>query len=603
MKALVRFFFRLLFAPLVWWVYRMKVIGRNNLPAEGGVLLLSNHVSYIDSFILHYACPRPVRFIVREDYMHVKGVGWFLRLFGAIPIQPGKARDAITRTVEALEQGDLVCLFPEGGLTRFGVITELKKGFELIARRANCPVVPVYLDGLFQSIFSFERGRFMKKKPKTFPCRLQIAFGPVIAADQVNTDSLRQALWEQSATAFSQRIELRPSLEVATIRALKRKRHRALFIEQTRDGIRVWSRMKVLAVAVSVARRWMNDSGEYGTRIGILLPSGPIASMIQIGLTLAGRVPVILPFTLAPNDAESIARRIAPLGIRTVITSRAFMPHLADLWTGDEGIFIDMKSVVSPQGSLMTLFERVRAFLEPAWMTCWRLDLNRRDRDREALCQIPHLEDSTIFFSSSELLRDTLRVYAAHPVRRGDSFFCETPSSEGEGLVFGCWGPVLCGGQVCDRSLSLREDACSVTSLLQTRTVSHIIGSAALFGSLDDPLPDSIRFGIVFGLIREEELSAWELKFGRPVVRGWSQGGRVLSLSLPDSVLDQDAIRQKIRGSDPLSVGRLLPGVIARSGERGFHYRLGLTKADEWLSSPSKAEIAADGLVFLSEEK
>ena len=126
------------------------------------------------------------------------------------------------------------------------------------------------------------------------------------------------------------------------MRSLKRGRRRPLFVEYGRDGARRWSRGAMLALAVAVARRWMNRAPEPDQRIGILLPPGPTTAAIQMGLFLSGKTPVNLPFTIDQRETEALAGAIAPLGIRTVITSRAFMPHLADFWQGDEGVFIDM---------------------------------------------------------------------------------------------------------------------------------------------------------------------------------------------------------------------------------------------------------------------
>lgn len=596
--ALARLFFRVLFAPPVWFLYRMRRIGLSNVPKTGGVLLLSNHVSYIDSFILFYASPRHVRFVVREEYMHVKGVSWFLRLFGAIPIQPKHPRQAITNTVEALKEGDVVCLFPEGTLTRLGVTTDFKKGFELIARQADCPVVPVYMDGLFQSIFSFERGRFFRKKPRAIPCRLQIAFGPPIPPREASIPRVQMALWEQSAAAFSARYEFRAPLEVATIRALKRRRGKVLFIEDARSGTRIWTRAKVLAAAIAVARRWMADPGERGTRIGILLPPGPISSTIQIGLVLAGRVPVTLPFTLDPRDTESIARRITPLQIRTVITSRAFMPHLADFWVGEEGVFIDMKAVVSPPNSLMTMFERVRALLEPSWMTCWRLDLKKRDPDREAVGLLPDDAESASFLSSRELLRDTVRVYSAHFVDKQDTILCEEPASEAEGLVFGCWGPTLGYGTGVSRSLTQRGEENSLEQAVTEHSVTHIVGGAEFYSLLTTPLPDSLKFGIVFGDVEPSELQDWEQRLGISVVRASSVNGRFTTMSLPDHLLDASARQYHQSGGAPESIGHLLPGIAVREEDDVFSYRFGTEKSDDWIASGPVMRIANDGLLF-----
>jgi 1-acyl-sn-glycerol-3-phosphate acyltransferase len=598
MKSLARAFFYYAFGPFVWLIYRMKRIGMENVPRTGGVLLLSNHVSYIDSFIIYLTCPRPVRFVILEDYMKVRSIAWFLRLFGAIPIRPEKAKEALVRTAAALEEGDVVCLFPEGGLTRLGVTTEFKKGFEIIVRKANCPVVPVYMDGLFESIFSYERERYFNKRPQSLVCPLQVAYGPAIPADRATVESVRLAVWEQSVEAFARRREFRRPLEVAAVKALKHRRRRVLFAEYGKNGPREWTRAQTLALAVSIARRWMRHPTEKGDRIGILLPPGPMTSIIHLGLVLAGKTPVNLPFTIDQNETEATARSVAPLGIRTVITSRAFMPHLMDFWQGDEGVFIDMKTVVSPPGSLMALFERVRALVEPAWLTCWRLDLSRRDPSREAVGILPCPGDKVIFHTARELLRDVRRVYAGNFVRRDDVVFSEDDHASPEGLVFGCWGAVLGRGRAVSRSLSLRDDDEVLERALLDQSVSHLSGRREFYQAVAMPLAvRSVRYGFVFGPVDPWELRDLEGKLDVPLVRAWSGHGRILAMSRPHPDLGDLVRHQHQRGCDPRGVGRLLPGLAGTI--EGGRLRVKVEPGDDgWLSGPRGAAIEPDGLIM-----
>lgn len=597
MKSLARAFFRCAFGPFVWFFYRIRPIGTENVPREGGVLLLSNHVSYIDSFVIYLSCPRPVRFVVLEDYTKVKAIAWFLRLFGAIPIRPEKAKEAIVRTVEALEAGDVVCLFPEGGLTRLGVTTEFKKGFELIVRKAGCPVVPVYMDGLFESIFSFERDRYFKKRPQSLVCPLQVAYGRPIPAEEATADSVRLAVWEQSGVAFASRRDFARPLEVAAVRALKRRRGQVLFAEYGKDGPRQWTRAQTLALAVSIARRWMAQP-EKGERIGILLPSGPLPSIIHLGLVLAGKTPVNLPFTIDQHELEASAKSVVPLGIRTVITSRAFMPHLMDFWQGDEGVFIDMKSVLSPPGSLMGLFERVRAALEPAWLTCWRLDLHRRDPDREAVGLVPHPGESPVLLTSRELHRDTWRVYAANFLRRGDSVLTEDSLARPEGLVLGCWGAVLGRGRAVSRSLSQRNDPESLERALAEQEVSHLAGDLRFFQAIEETAAvRPAKWGIVFGPAEPSQLEELEGRLGLPLARAWSCRGRIVAMSRPDPDIGDVVRHPSQKGRDPESVGRLLPGLVGRI--EGGRLLLKASPEGPVFEEGDGARLAPDGLLYL----
>ncbi len=601
MKSLARAFFRVVFTPFVVAAYRVRRIGRENVPATGGVLLLSNHVSYIDAFVVYLASPRPVRFVVLESYANVKAIGWFLRLFGAIPIRPEKAKEAIVRTVAALEAGDVVCLFPEGGLTRLGVTMEFKKGFELIARKANCPVVPVYLDGLFGSIFSFERDRYFRKRPLGLTCPLRVAFGPAIPPGEATAERVRLAVWEQSTVAFAQRREFRRPLEVATVRSLKRRCRSLLFAELGRGGPRRWTRGGALALATAIARRWMARSGEAGERVGLLLPPGPTTSILHLGLVLAGRTPVNLPFTVDQREVEAIARSVAPLGIRTVITSRAFMPHLMDFWHGDEGAFIDFKSVVSSPGPLMALLERLRALLEPAWLTCWRLDLHRRDPDREAVGLIPHPGEAPIFLSGRELLRDTRRVYSANFVRGDDIVFTEDCLARPEGLVFGCWGPILGRGRAVGRSLSQRDDDGILGRLLRDHGATLMAGSAEFFRATAGPLATpSLKWGVVFGPADPGQLEEDEARLGLPLARAWSWEGRVVAMSRADPDPDLSGEAQPQPGCDAKSVGYPLPGIAAKV--EGGRLWLKPAPEDPWRPGPKGAAISPVGLLHLRDE-
>ena len=128
--------------------YRVTPVGLESMPATGGVLLLPNHISYVDALILQLACPRPIRFLVYDQIYQHGLLRWGLRLLGAIPISPKKARVAIETAANALARGDVVCLFPEGALTRTATLQKLNRGYELIARKAHVPVMPVWLENV-----------------------------------------------------------------------------------------------------------------------------------------------------------------------------------------------------------------------------------------------------------------------------------------------------------------------------------------------------------------------------------------------------------------------------------------------------------------------
>lgn len=160
-------------------IFKVKIVGRANIPARGPALLVSNHISYADGFLIA-SCVKPaIRFLAWTPFFQMRGFRWALRLIQAIPVGFGGRRDmqSIFRAREALAAGQLVCIFPEGSMTRDGKLHPFKRGMERIAEGLQVPIVPVRVDGLWGSIFSIEGERWRWRWPRRLPYRVTICFG------------------------------------------------------------------------------------------------------------------------------------------------------------------------------------------------------------------------------------------------------------------------------------------------------------------------------------------------------------------------------------------------------------------------------------------
>src|SRR5258708_6032413 len=160
--------------PLVRCFYRVTTRGLENLPA-GGFLLVPNHISWVDALILQLACPRPIRYVIDQEYYHKPILHPILRAIGCIPISKRQSHAAVRVAAEKLNEGEIVCVFPEGELERRGTLLRLQRGYEVIARHAEAHVVPVWLDQLWGSIFSFQGGKFFRKFPQLIPYPVMLA--------------------------------------------------------------------------------------------------------------------------------------------------------------------------------------------------------------------------------------------------------------------------------------------------------------------------------------------------------------------------------------------------------------------------------------------
>lgn len=146
---------------LVWvlthTMYRVKHKNLHHIPEHGGALIVCNHVSYMDALLLSAVCPRLIRFVMEEDYANYRPIRRFLQRAGVIPIsanRKGSIRRAFTEVEEALQQGHIVCIFPEGRLTPDGEVQQFMRGMDIILRRSPVPVIPMAVKGLWGSYFS-----------------------------------------------------------------------------------------------------------------------------------------------------------------------------------------------------------------------------------------------------------------------------------------------------------------------------------------------------------------------------------------------------------------------------------------------------------------
>lgn len=307
------YFFACLIARMV---YRVKAIGTENLPAAG-CLLVPNHITWVDAIVLQLGCPRAVRFIIDEEFYRNPLLWPALRATGAIPIHRSRPREAIRRAASQIQAGQVVCIFPEGQLSRTGTLQRLQRGFEMIARHAQAPVVPVYLDQLWGSIFSFRGGRFFRKWPRKFPYRATVGFGPALKPDEATRARVHEDLLKAGADCFEQRRELWEHLGHRALRGLKRSPFATLVVDGM-DGSTL-SRGKLLGVSIALSRYLGANHPEK--RVAIVLPAGRAAVVANLATTLANKIPVGLNFT-APVEAIESAIRLAE--ITTVVTASQF---------------------------------------------------------------------------------------------------------------------------------------------------------------------------------------------------------------------------------------------------------------------------------------
>ena len=179
-------------------LYRFKVRGDEHIPVAGAAILVCNHVSFIDPVLLMAASPRPIRFIMDYEIFKLPLLGWFFRLGKAIPIAPQKVdaqvyEQAFARAKQVLDDGELLCIFPEGGISRDGTLAEFKGGVMRLLATNPVPVVPLALQNLWGSFFSRAGGAAMSRPfRRGFFSRVDLVAGDPLPAAAVTPAGLRE---------------------------------------------------------------------------------------------------------------------------------------------------------------------------------------------------------------------------------------------------------------------------------------------------------------------------------------------------------------------------------------------------------------------------
>jgi acyl-[acyl-carrier-protein]-phospholipid O-acyltransferase/long-chain-fatty-acid--[acyl-carrier-protein] ligase len=360
-------------------VYRLRVVGQEHLPASGPVLLVSNHVSYVDWLVLMAASRRKVRFVIASDFIHNPVFGWVLRLCRVIPIPrrlgPKSLMQAFAAAGEALKSGDVICIFPEGFPTRNGVMLPFRRGFEQIAQVAPVPVVPVWIDQLWGSVFSYKRGRLFWKWPDRGPHPVTVTFGKALP-NVISAPQARQVLLELSADSAKDRARSTLPVHRRFVRMAARHPFRPCLIDNTGPQPRTLSYGKVLAGASCLAN-WLRPKLRDEPMVGVWLPSSVGGALTNLALALLGKTAVNLNYTAG---IESVRSAVRQCGIRHVLTANRFLAKMP-LDLGSDVQLIAGEDAFSQISGFQKASAFVWTVLLPGWLLDWFFGLSKHRPD------------------------------------------------------------------------------------------------------------------------------------------------------------------------------------------------------------------------------
>jgi acyl-[acyl-carrier-protein]-phospholipid O-acyltransferase/long-chain-fatty-acid--[acyl-carrier-protein] ligase len=305
-------------------IYRICVEGRDNIPETGGALFVANHMSFVDGLLLIASTDRPIRFLVYKAIYDLPYVKPFAKIIRAIPIsseqRPREMLHSLREATNAIKNGEVVCIFAEGQITRIGQLLPFRRGMERIMKGVDAPIVPVNLDGVWGSIFSFERGRFVWKLPRSIPYPVTVSFGEPMPPTTPPFEVRRAVKHLQTEAYRHHRKHLR-TLHRALIRTAHRHPFRFAMGDKRRPRMK-WG--SALLGAIFLARR-LRRTWTGQEMVGILLPPSVPGALVNYAAALAGKVPVNLNYT---SSDESLASCAAQCKLETVITTKMLLDRI-----------------------------------------------------------------------------------------------------------------------------------------------------------------------------------------------------------------------------------------------------------------------------------
>lgn len=300
--------------------YRINVQGMKNLPNEGGVLLLGNHVSWLDWAIVQIASPRRIRFVMTRDIYSLWYLNWFLRLNRVIPIGGSGSSKSLQYVSEALNNGQVVCLFPEGTFSRTGQIGTFKRGYERACEDANndVKIVPFFIRGLWGSQFSLGASTARQQRNTKLKRNIIFAFGEPLDKN-TKVDTLKRRVFDLSISSWNNYIEDLPTLSMAFIGTAKQRRNNIRVLDGERDlnASKLFVVSSLLADDIKQHKRQQN--------IGVLLPTGAGSMITSLACFMAGKTIVPLNYTAS---AQHFSSALEQADIDVIYTSSLFLERL-----------------------------------------------------------------------------------------------------------------------------------------------------------------------------------------------------------------------------------------------------------------------------------
>ncbi len=346
-------------------IYRIEIIHPERIPREGGALLVSNHLSWMDGVLLFALPPRPMRMVATAPIAEKWWARWLSQATGIIPIRtaPKALQRAMDHARLALANGELVGLFSEGGISRTGQTLPFKPGMLQMLPDPPVPIIPIRISGIWGSVFSYSGGKFFWKWPTTWRRRIRFQVGPPVQGPR-EVWRIQRMVERMEVDAMQDKFTSGMILPRRFLRSCRRGWGGRLLADSLGQNATGGQTLLRTCVARRLLQRILSEDEQF---VGILLPPCVAAAVMNAALPLMKRIPVNLNYTLSSDVLNECLRQC---GIRHVLTSRRMMNRL-DLSLDAELVYLEDLPGQVKRLDKITAFLQARltpmSLLERAW--------------------------------------------------------------------------------------------------------------------------------------------------------------------------------------------------------------------------------------------
>jgi acyl-[acyl-carrier-protein]-phospholipid O-acyltransferase/long-chain-fatty-acid--[acyl-carrier-protein] ligase len=561
-------------------------------------------MSLVDALLLLASTDRSIRFLMYKGIYDLPFVKPGAKMIRAIPIsselRPREMLQSLREASNAIRGGEVVCIFAEGQITRIGQLLPFRRGMERIMKGVDAPIVPVNLDGVWGSIFSFERGRFLWKMPRSIPYPVTVSFGKPMPASSTPFE-VREAVQQLQTDAYRHHKKRMRTLPRAFVRTAHGSPFRFAMGDKRRARMS-WG--MALLSAILLARR-LRATWAGQEMVGILLPPSVPGALVNFAAVLSGKIPVNLNYTSSNETLESCAQQC---NLQTVITTKLLLERIP--------LKVPAKTVLLEEAAAAPrLGEKVAAlllwFLPGYWLE--RILSHSKPKTLDDLATVIFSSGSTgepkgVMLTHYNIASNIEQMGQTFALEHKDVLLGVLPFFHSFGFTVTLWLPAVLGCGVAYHPSPL--DLTAVSELVRDYRVTFLLATPTFLQAyLRRCSPEdfgSLQFVVVGAEKLPERLAlAFEDRFGIRPLEGY--GATECSPVIAVNTRDFRAPGFRQVGAKRGHIGHPLPGISVRIvdpetrerlpvGTAGLLLVRGPNVMKGYLGKPEKtAEVLQDG--------